>query len=76
MTNLTVSIDEEVLKRARIRAIEEGTSVNAVVRAHLESYAGVEAERRRILRVLLGTAAKGPKRRFRRPKSRDEIHER
>lgn len=39
MTNLTLTIDAEVLKRARIRALEEDTSVNALVRKFLESYA-------------------------------------
>lgn len=40
MANLTVSIDDGVLKRARMRALEEGTSVNAVVRDHLERFGG------------------------------------
>jgi hypothetical protein len=42
--NLTVTIDDEVLRRARIRALGQGTSVNAVVRQFLESYAGAEKE--------------------------------
>ena len=29
MANLTIAIDDELLKQARIRAIHEGTSVNA-----------------------------------------------
>jgi hypothetical protein len=52
MSNLTLSIDEETLRRARIRAIEQRTSVNAVVRQFLESYAGVEDERRALHRFL------------------------
>jgi plasmid stability protein len=44
--NLTLTLDEEILKRARIRAIEQGTSVNAVVREFLTSYAGMDDERR------------------------------
>lgn len=40
MANLTLSIDDDVLKRARIRALESGTSVNAVVRDYLTDYAG------------------------------------
>jgi len=44
--NLTVTIDDEVLRRARIRALEQGTSVNEQVRQFLESYAGGEVERR------------------------------
>jgi plasmid stability protein len=38
--NLTLTIDADVLRRARIRAIHNGTSVNAVVRDFLESFAG------------------------------------
>lgn len=44
MANLTLTIDEGVLRRARIRALGSGTSVNAVVRAFLERYAGDEIE--------------------------------
>jgi plasmid stability protein len=43
MSNLTISIPESVLRKARIRAIEHRTSVNAVVRDYLERYAGVGA---------------------------------
>jgi len=38
MANLTVTIDEEVLMRARIRALEHGTSVNSLLREYLEAY--------------------------------------
>jgi plasmid stability protein len=42
--NLTITIDDEVLRRARIRALQQGTSVNALLREFLESYAGSDAE--------------------------------
>jgi hypothetical protein len=42
MANLTVSIDADVLRRARVRAAREGTSVNAVVGAYLGRYADVD----------------------------------
>lgn len=45
MSNLTLAIDDETLKRARIRALEQGTSVNAVVRKYLEVYAGIDRRR-------------------------------
>lgn len=38
--NLTLSIDEELLRRARVRAAKENTSVNAVVRDYLATYVG------------------------------------
>ena len=36
----TITIDEDVLKRARIRALQQGTSVNALLRDYLERFAG------------------------------------
>lgn len=39
MTNLTISLDEAIVKKARVRAIEEGTSVSAKVREFLAVYA-------------------------------------
>ena len=40
MTNVTVTVDEETLRRARIRALEQGTSVNKVLGDFLAAYAG------------------------------------
>jgi plasmid stability protein len=45
MPNLTLAVDEETLRRARIRALEQGTSVNAVVREFLERFAEDESQR-------------------------------
>ena len=41
MTNLTISLDENIVRQARIRAIGEGTSVSAKVREFLAQYANV-----------------------------------
>lgn len=38
--NLTISVDEEVVRRAREVARQQGASLNALVRAYLESLAG------------------------------------
>lgn len=76
MANLTISVDDEVLQRARIRALEQGTSVNALLRAYLEAFADADARRRSAAREVLeiadevGTGAGG--RRW----SRDDLHER
>ena len=40
MANLTLTIPDDVLRGARIRALENDTSVNAVVRDFLEDFAG------------------------------------
>ena len=46
MANLTLSVDDDVLRRARIRALERGTTVNALVRDYLETFVGPDEVRR------------------------------
>ena len=64
MANLTLSIDDETLRAARIRALEQGTSVNAVVREYLASYAqpgsAREAVRAFLERAARSHASSGP----------------
>jgi plasmid stability protein len=47
MKNITVSLDDDLYRRARIRAAQEDTSVSAVVRRFLTEFAaeGTEFER-------------------------------
>jgi len=52
MANLTLSIDDDVLRRARIRALERGTNVNAVVREYLETFVGDGPTRQALDRFL------------------------
>ena len=40
MSNLTLSVEDDVLRRARMRALAQGTSVNALVREYLGEFAG------------------------------------
>lgn len=74
-TNLTVQLEEEVVRRARIVAARRGTSVSQLVARELtdlvEEDARYEDARRRAAQ-LLGTAAP----RGRRSWTRDELHER
>lgn len=44
MKNITVSIDDDVHRRARIRAAERGTSVSSAVRDFLIRWSGEETE--------------------------------
>ncbi len=79
MPNLTISVDEEVLKRARIRALEENSSVNAVLGKYLEEYARTDELRCRredALRFLLALANRSHVGRGGRTWTRDELHER
>jgi hypothetical protein len=40
MANLTITLDDVVLRRARLKALENGTSVNRVLAEFLEQYVG------------------------------------
>jgi plasmid stability protein len=40
MANLTIVVDDEILRRARVRAAEQGTSVNAALADYLAHFAG------------------------------------
>lgn len=65
MANLTITVDDLTLKRARMRALEEDTSVNAVLREYLEEYAGrrqeqIEAARRIIQASRESRSGSGP----------------
>jgi len=53
MANLTITVDEEILKRARLKALREGTSVNRLLRERLESYVEDDRRRRKAIRELL-----------------------
>ena len=76
MGNLTITVDEEVLRRARIRALQQGTSVNAVLRELLEAYAGVLDAQARAAADLLALSKRAAARRGAARWSRDALHER
>ena len=56
VANLTLAIDDELLRRARIRALESGTSVNAAVRDFLVSYTRT-SQQDATVQTLIGLAA-------------------
>jgi hypothetical protein len=60
-SNRTVIIDEETLKKARLRALQQGTSINELLRRFLESY-GVSVERTVALEDLLALSRNGKSR--------------
>ncbi len=59
-----MTIDDDVLRRARIRALERGTSVNALVRDYLVQVAGDDKMKQAMNNVvelaLRSTASSGP----------------
>lgn len=60
MRNVTLAIEEEVLRKARIQAAKEGTSVNEVVRRFLREYAGREDRYRKAVEEVLRIAEGKP----------------
>ncbi len=76
MTNLTITVDEQTLKRARIRAIEEGTSVNVVLRRFLEAWARPPAEAPGEAFVAIAREASGASGPAGRTWKRDDLHDR
>jgi plasmid stability protein len=76
MGNLTITVDDESLKKARIRALQEGISVNALLRDFLESYAGIRSEQQNAVEQIAALSRKATSRRGQRKWTRDELHER
>jgi plasmid stability protein len=76
MANVTITLDDNLLRKARIRAAELGTSVNAVLREHLERWTGVEDERRRAIERFLEGSKRSRASSGGRTWTRDELHER
>jgi len=50
MKNITVSVDEETYRRARVKAAERDTSISALVKEFLTRLAAEESDRERLLR--------------------------
>jgi hypothetical protein len=63
MANVTITIDDALLKQARARALEQGTSVNALLRDYLEAYAGSVRQQEGALADLLDLSASAASRR-------------
>ncbi len=78
MANLTINVNSDVLKRARIRALEENTSVNAILGRYLEEYARLDEarrERKRAVERLLSFVAKHPIERGGRRWNREDLYD-
>ena len=76
VANLTITIDDELLRQARIRALDQGTSVNALLRDYLTAFAGAGGAQARALDDLLAVSAASSSRRGGATWSRDDLHDR
>jgi plasmid stability protein len=76
MKNITVSVDDETYRRARIKAAENDTSVSAMVREYLTGIANSETEFERLKQKEAALRSKVGGYRASDRLSRDELHER
>jgi plasmid stability protein len=76
MKNVTVSMDDETYRRARVRAAEAGKSVSAMVRAFLNSLGTEETHFERLKREEAEIRAQIKNFSASDRLSRDEVHER
>lgn len=83
MKNITVSVDDETYRQARVRAAEADTSVSALVRGFLEELVHGETREERFERlkrlqddVIAQVEARGGGLRAEDMLSRDELHDR
>jgi hypothetical protein len=75
MANLTLSLDDDILQKAREAAVRERTSVNALVRDYLIHY--VDAKSRRLGALdALDSVARRSRSRSAKAWTRDELHRR
>ncbi len=73
--NITLSVDERLVRRARKKADAMGKSLNQLVRDYLERLAGSDDAERDVAELRqLSRESRGPARRWR--FKRDELHER
>ena len=75
-TNITLKIETELLREARVLAAEEGTSVSALLATRLEQAVRERKGYHQARRSALARLRKGFNLRWTRPSSRDELHER
>jgi len=75
-SNITLKIDRELLRKARVLAAEEGTSVSALVAAQLDQVVHRRRGYDRARRTALARLKTGYDLDWTPPKSRDELYER
>jgi hypothetical protein len=75
-TNITLKIDADLLRDARILAAEQGTSISALLSVHLEQAVRERKGYNQARRRAMARLRKGFDLRWTPPASRNELHER
>ncbi|MCU0306021.1 MAG: ribbon-helix-helix domain-containing protein [Thermoanaerobaculales bacterium] len=67
--NLTVTVDDDLLAKARERAAQQGTSVQEIIRQHLAEYVGQRSREevaKELVELLRSTGGRSGGKKFRR----------
>lgn len=75
-SNITLKLDSELLREIRVLAAEEGTSISALLAQRLEKIVHEHKSYGRAKKRALARLREGLDLHWRRPRSRDELHER
>jgi hypothetical protein len=75
-TNITLKLDTDLLREARVLAAEQDTSISAMLAAKLEQIVRDRQTYRRARKRALARLREGMDLHWSPPRSRDEIHER
>lgn len=75
-TNITLKLDSDLLREAKVLAAETGTSVSALLAERLEQVVRERKGYERARKSAIARLRAGIDLQWRRPASRDELHER
>ncbi len=76
MTNVTLSIDAEDLRQARVLALQQGSSLNAVIRQFVKNYVGRTQRYQEVTERIIQQAEDSQYSSEGKKWTRDELHER
>ena len=76
MANVTLALDDQLLRRARVKAVNEHTSVNAVIRDYLAEWVRDESDRAALVKRARAALDGAEYRSGGVSWTRDELHER
>ncbi len=76
MANLTIAVDGETLRKARLRAMREGSTVNKLLREFLESYVDTRNEQISAVQNIIAVAKKTKSGHVGKRWTRDELYDR
>ena len=76
MANLTITVPEEILKSARQRALEQGTSVNALLRDYLRQFTGAQPAQTKAAERVLELSRRTRAGRGKAKWTREDLHQR